>query len=245
MSEAMHPLAPPRDRDRQVGGHAAAKMDYSNRAYCEELVEQMKSPHVEFLGEVDEVGKAALFAGAHALLFPIDWPEPFGLAMIEAMAFGVPVIAWSQGSVPEVVDDGDSGFVVDTIDDAVAAIKGLGRSTGARSGAGSRSVSARPAWSMTTRRSTPRLLQACTNPKTSCGSFRSRDVVIRQRNCPLSGRGNAKNNRRSFVPQALARGIAAASSTGSSHSSRCCSERSDAEAKIWAGLQPTDNGRRS
>lgn len=101
----------------------AAKMDYSNRAYCEELVEQMKSPHVEFLGEVDEVGKAALFAGAHALLFPIDWPEPFGLAMIEAMAFGVPVIAWPQGAVPEVVEDGVTGFVVDTIDDAVAAIQ--------------------------------------------------------------------------------------------------------------------------
>lgn len=51
----------------------AAKMDYSNRAYCEELIEQMKSPHVEFLGELDEAGKATLFAGAHALLFPIDW----------------------------------------------------------------------------------------------------------------------------------------------------------------------------
>ena len=101
----------------------AAKMDYSNRAYCEELVEQMKSPHVEFLGEVDEAGKTALFAGAHALLFPIDWPEPFGLAMIEAMAFGVPVIAWPQGAVPEVVDDGVTGFVVDSIEDAVAAVK--------------------------------------------------------------------------------------------------------------------------
>lgn len=101
----------------------AAKMDYSNRAYCEELVEQMKSPHVEFLGEVDEAGKAALFAGAQALLFPIDWPEPFGLAMIEAMAFGVPVIAWPQGAVPEVVDDGVTGFVVESIEDAVAAVK--------------------------------------------------------------------------------------------------------------------------
>lgn len=100
----------------------AAKMDYSNRAYCEELVEQMKSPHVEFLGEVDEAGKAALFAGAQALLFPIEWPEPFGLAMIEAMAFGVPVIAWPNGSVPEVVDEGITGFVVETIGEVAAAV---------------------------------------------------------------------------------------------------------------------------
>jgi glycosyltransferase involved in cell wall biosynthesis len=104
----------------------AAKMDYSNRIYCEELADQMKSPHVEFLGEIDEAGKAALFAGAQALLFPIDWPEPFGLAMIEAMAFGVPVIAWSNGSVPEVIDDGITGFVVNSIDEAVAAVKRAG-----------------------------------------------------------------------------------------------------------------------
>src|SRR6185295_8791639 len=77
---------------------------------------------VEFLGEINERQKAKFLSGASALLFPIDWPEPFGLVMIEAMACGRPVIAWPCGSVPEVVDDGVTGFVVNSIDEAIAAI---------------------------------------------------------------------------------------------------------------------------
>jgi glycosyltransferase involved in cell wall biosynthesis len=76
---------------------------------------------------VDEAGKAEFFSGAAALLFPIDWPEPFGLVAIEAMAFGVPVIAWREGSMPEVIDDGVTGFLVDTVDEAVQAVARAGR----------------------------------------------------------------------------------------------------------------------
>jgi glycosyltransferase involved in cell wall biosynthesis len=78
---------------------------------------------VEFVGEVDEQEKCAFLGKARALLFPIDWPEPFGLVMIEAMSSGTPVIAWRNGSVPEVISNGESGFIVDSIDEAVAAVK--------------------------------------------------------------------------------------------------------------------------
>ncbi len=77
--------------------------------------------NVEFLGEIDDAAKPAFLSGARALLFPIDWPEPFGLVMIEAMACGCPVIAFGRGSVPEVVEDGITGFVVDSVDAAVDA----------------------------------------------------------------------------------------------------------------------------
>ena len=81
----------------------------------------LDGPHVEFLGEVCEHEKQELLGGATALLFPIDWSEPFGLVMIEAMACGTPVVAWRRGSVPEVLEDGVTGYLVESIDDAVSA----------------------------------------------------------------------------------------------------------------------------
>src|SRR5262249_49903201 len=87
-----------------------------------ERVEPMiNEPDVEFLGELGEPEKQGLLGGARALIFPIDWPEPFGLVMIEAMACGTPVIAWREGSVPEVIEHGVTGFIVESEDEAVAA----------------------------------------------------------------------------------------------------------------------------
>jgi glycosyltransferase involved in cell wall biosynthesis len=77
---------------------------------------------VEFIGEIGATQKEDFLRNARALLFPIDWPEPFGLVMIEAMACGTPVIAFRNGSVPEVLDDGVTGYVVDTIEGAVDAV---------------------------------------------------------------------------------------------------------------------------
>ena len=81
------------------------------------------SPNVEFVGEIGERDKGEFLGNADALLFPIDWPEPFGLVMIEAMACGTPVIAFRRGSAPEVIDDGVSGFLVDDVSRATAAAK--------------------------------------------------------------------------------------------------------------------------
>jgi glycosyltransferase involved in cell wall biosynthesis len=83
-------------------------------------------PMVTYVGEITETEKADFLGGAQALLFPIDWPEPFGLAMIEAMACGTPIIAFRNGSVEEIVTDGVSGFVVDSIDEAIAAASRIG-----------------------------------------------------------------------------------------------------------------------
>ena len=80
-------------------------------------------PYVEYLGEIGEHEKQELLGGAAALLFPIDWSEPFGLVMIEAMACGTPVVAWRRGSVPEVLTEGVTGFLVDSMDEAVAATR--------------------------------------------------------------------------------------------------------------------------
>jgi glycosyltransferase involved in cell wall biosynthesis len=103
----------------------AAKVDRVDQAYWEEKIRPMVEAHpeVEFIGEIGEREKARFVGGATALLFPIDWPEPFGLVMIEAMACGTPVIAYRRGSVPEIIRQGVTGFVVDTIDDAVAAVR--------------------------------------------------------------------------------------------------------------------------
>ena len=102
----------------------AAKIDAVDAAYHREKIEPLLSaPHVEFVGEVDDTGKNELLGSASALLFPIDWPEPFGLAMIEAMACGTPVIAWNNGSVAELVDHGITGFIVDSMEGAVAAVR--------------------------------------------------------------------------------------------------------------------------
>lgn len=101
----------------------AAKIDDADRDYYEETIRPLTdNPLVEFVGEIGDGDKQAFLGGARALLFPIDWPEPFGLAMIEAMAAGTPVIAWRNGSSPEVVDDGESGFLVDSIEAAVEAV---------------------------------------------------------------------------------------------------------------------------
>ena len=102
----------------------AAKVDRADQAYWDEKIRPMvkANANVEYLGEIAEHEKADFLGQASALLFPIDWPEPFGLVMIEAMACGTPVIAFRCGSVPEVVEEGVSGFVVETVNQAAAAV---------------------------------------------------------------------------------------------------------------------------
>ena len=105
----------------------AAKVDPADRAYFEREIEpRLDSPFVEFLGEIGEEDKEAFLGGARALLFPIDWPEPFGIVMIEALACGTPVIAFDDGSVREVIDHGVTGFVVRTMGDAIRAARQAG-----------------------------------------------------------------------------------------------------------------------
>jgi glycosyltransferase involved in cell wall biosynthesis len=102
----------------------AAKVDPADQEYFTHIIQPMlKHPLVEFIGEIADREKAEFLGNALALLFPIDWPEPFGLVMIEAMATGTPVIAWRRGSVSEVIDEGVTGFVVESIDAAVQAIE--------------------------------------------------------------------------------------------------------------------------
>ena len=104
----------------------AAKIDNADRAYYErEVAPLLADANVEFIGEINDAQKPAFLSGARALLFPIDWPEPFGLVMIEAMACGCPVIAFRRGSVPEVMDDGVTGFIVENVEEAVAATRRL------------------------------------------------------------------------------------------------------------------------
>ena len=102
----------------------AAKVDPADRVYFEDVIEPMMrgEPLIEFVGEIGDSDKSAFLGGADALLFPIDWPEPFGLVMIEAMACGTPVVAYACGSVPEVIDDGLTGFIVENDDQAADAI---------------------------------------------------------------------------------------------------------------------------
>jgi glycosyltransferase involved in cell wall biosynthesis len=106
----------------------AAKVDKVDQAYWDEVIAPMirAHPNVEYIGEISEREKGAFLGNARGLLFPIDWPEPFGLVMIEAMACGTPVIAFRCGSVPEVIDDGVTGFIVQSLDEAVPAVKRLG-----------------------------------------------------------------------------------------------------------------------
>jgi glycosyltransferase involved in cell wall biosynthesis len=105
----------------------AAKIDDADREYFEREIRPLFDlPFVEYLGEISEHEKAAFLGGARALLFPIDWEEPFGLVMIESMACGTPVVAWRRGSVPEVMTEGETGFVVSSMPEAVAAVQRIG-----------------------------------------------------------------------------------------------------------------------
>ena len=98
----------------------AAKVDKADEAYSRETIAPLLSgPGVEFVGEINERSKTEFLGEAQALLFPIDWPEPFGLVMIEAMACGTPVLAYRHGSVSEIIDQGVTGAIVDTMDEAV------------------------------------------------------------------------------------------------------------------------------
>jgi glycosyltransferase involved in cell wall biosynthesis len=107
----------------------AAKIDAVDRDYWRHRIEPLVRAHsnVEFVGEIGEAEKSEFLGNATALLFPIDWPEPFGLAMIEAMACGTPVIAWHLGSAPEVVDEAKTGFTVHSIEEAVSAVAKVSR----------------------------------------------------------------------------------------------------------------------
>ena len=106
----------------------AAKIDRVDHAYWKARIEPLVRAHanIEYIGEIGEREKPAFLGGASALLFPIDWEEPFGLVMIEAMSCGTPVIAYGRGSVPEVIDNGQSGYVVHSVDEAVRAVGRLG-----------------------------------------------------------------------------------------------------------------------
>jgi glycosyltransferase involved in cell wall biosynthesis len=104
----------------------AAKVDRADQEYFDEVIRPMlDGPGVEYIGEINEQQKPEFLSGAIALLMPIDWPEPFGLVMIEAMACGTPVIATNRGSVPEVIDDGITGFIVEDETGAVGAVERL------------------------------------------------------------------------------------------------------------------------
>ncbi|MCI0699636.1 MAG: glycosyltransferase family 4 protein [Planctomycetia bacterium] len=114
---------------RRVGMklRVAAKVDRADVEYYRAEIEPLfRDPLVEFIGEIGEDEKPAFLGNARAVLFPIDWPEPFGLVMIESMRCGTPVIGWRCGSVPEVIDDGVTGFIVDDLDEAVRAVDRLG-----------------------------------------------------------------------------------------------------------------------
>jgi glycosyltransferase involved in cell wall biosynthesis len=103
----------------------AAKVDAADEPYFRSRIVPRLGSGIEFVGEVGERDKPAFLGNASALLFPIDWPEPFGLAMIEAMSCGTPVLAWRAGSVPEIVEDGKSGCIVDSVDEALARLPAL------------------------------------------------------------------------------------------------------------------------
>ena len=113
---------------KRAGVHLkiAAKVDKADEKYFNETIRPLiQGPGVEFIGEINDSEKQAFLGGASALLFPIDWPEPFGLVQIEAMACGTPVIAWRRGSVPEVIEQSVSGFLVEGIDEAVDAVHNI------------------------------------------------------------------------------------------------------------------------
>ncbi len=102
----------------------AAKVDKPDQDYFDQVIKPMLNlPGIEFVGEINERQKASFLGNARAMLFPIDWPEPFGVVMIESMACGTPILAFRNGSVPEVIDEGLSGYIVDTEEEAVSVLK--------------------------------------------------------------------------------------------------------------------------
>jgi|SRR5579875_478338 len=106
----------------------AAKVDNADREYFEQRIRPLLNhPLVEFVGEIGEAEKSTFLGNARALLFPIDWPEPFGLVIIEAMACGTPVIAFPCGSVPEVIEHGVTGLIVDSVEEAARAVEEIDR----------------------------------------------------------------------------------------------------------------------
>jgi glycosyltransferase involved in cell wall biosynthesis len=101
----------------------AAKVDRADSRYFKRHIEPLLTEsNVEWIGEISDQQKNEFLGNAYALLFPIDWPEPFGLVMIEAMACGTPIIAYDRGSVPEVMENGVTGFIVDEMEQAVEAV---------------------------------------------------------------------------------------------------------------------------
>jgi len=122
-------ILPAIDIARQAGIplKVAAKVDPADKDYFEQQVKPVleASPHVDFIGEIDDSQKQRFLGDALALLFPINWPEPFGLVMIESMACGTPVIGFACGSVPEIMEDGVTGFVVETVEEAAACVPRL------------------------------------------------------------------------------------------------------------------------
>jgi glycosyltransferase involved in cell wall biosynthesis len=127
-------IAPEKGTDRaiRIARHCgvplriAAKVDKVDREYFEEQIAPLiRSANAEYIGEISDREKSQFLSGAIALLLPIDWPEPFGLVMIEAMACGTPVIAFNRGSVPEVIDDGLTGFIVEDETGAIGAVDRL------------------------------------------------------------------------------------------------------------------------
>ena len=111
----------------------AAKVDQVDQNYFRQSIEPLlDTPGVEFIGEINDQGKNDFLGRATALLFPVDWPEPFGLVVIEALACGTPVVAWPCGAVPELIEDGVSGRICQSIDEAVRAVERIGELSRAR-----------------------------------------------------------------------------------------------------------------
>jgi glycosyltransferase involved in cell wall biosynthesis len=106
----------------------AAKVDRADQDYYDEIIRPMLDhPLIDYIGEIGDHEKSEFLSGAIGLLVPIDWPEPFGLVMIEAMACGTPIVAYNRGSVPEIVDEGLTGFIVEDEISAIAAVDRLSR----------------------------------------------------------------------------------------------------------------------